>query len=76
MNHNKIYISYIFKYIILSLILFLSLRYILPYKVDNKHMIIILLINIIPIILLDKYNTNLKEIKYISENNIDYRLLD
>ena len=64
MNHNKIYISYILKYLILSLILFLSLRYILPYKITNQQNTTIIFINIMFIILFDKFNTNIENINY------------
>ena len=80
MNQKRLYISYIFKYIILLLVLFLSLRYILPFKIDNNKTISILLINIVVMIMMDKYTINMKEIKYIDENRekeiINYRLLD
>lgn len=79
MNHKRLYISYIFKYVILNLVLFLSLRYILPFKVDNKKMILIILINLLVSLLIDRYTPNTKEIKYNEDNKeiiTNYRLLD
>jgi len=82
MNHKRLYISYIFRYIVIGLVLLLSLRYILPYKLEYKKMITIIFINLIVSLILDKYNQYIKEIKYIDDNkkdsneNISYRLLD
>jgi hypothetical protein len=79
MNQNRLYISYIFKYIIITLVLFLSMRYILPFKVDLKKISIIISINIISLLLFDRYIPNITEIKYIKDKEdkeISYRLLD
>jgi len=82
MNQKRLYISYIFRYIIIGLVLLLSLRYILPFKLEYKKMITIIFINLLVSLLLDKYNQYIKEIKYIDDNNkdtnenINYRLLD
>jgi len=51
----------ILNYIFIIFTLFLSLRYILPYKLDFNLFIYIILINISIIILLDSNKINIEE---------------